>query len=541
MSDRPSVARSARTVSLAVLGSRMLGLVREQVLALLFGASLEFDAFVTAFRIPNLLRDLFAEGALSAAFVTTFSQKLEAEGDRSAWRLANLVLNALLVVLGTITVVGILIAPWIVNLIAPGFASVPGKTELTVLLARIMFPFLLFVAIAALAMGILNAKHRFGVPASASMMFNLGSILGGVGLAFAFAPNLLHDASQLPRAMIGISLGTLIGGALQWLIQMPSLRAVGYKYEPVLNWRDPGFLHIVRLLGPSVLGVAAVQINVFVDNWFASQWNGGVTFLNCAFRLMQFPIGVFGVAVGVATLPTVSAHVARGDIDRFRNTLGRSIRLAFFLCVPSACGLAVLARPIISAIYEHGRFTADATAQTALCLQAFSVGLAGYAAIKVIAPTFYAFGDSRTPMFVALGSIIVNAALDYVFALVMNMRTAGLALSTSFVALVNFFLLLALMRRRIQRVEASLLLKSLARIGGASVVMAAAAYAARRLLEPHRYVDVTVSIGVALIVFGVACKLMGVEEFGELLGVIKFGAKHGDITKPQGKGPRPAE
>ena len=521
MSDRPSVARSARTVSLAVLGSRVLGLVREQVLAALFGASMEFDAFVTAFRIPNLLRDLFAEGALSAAFVTTFSQKLETEGDKSAWRLANLVLNALLVVLGAITVVGILIAPWIVTLIAPGFEQIPGKTGLTVQLTRIMFPFLLFVAIAALAMGMLNAKHRFGIPASASMMFNLGSILGGVGLAFAIAPNLLHDASQLPRAMIGISLGTLIGGALQWLIQMPSLRGLGYRYEAILVWRDPGFLHIVRLLGPSVLGVAAVQINVFVDNWFASRWNGGVTFLNCAFRLMQFPIGLFGVAVGVATLPTVSAHVARGDIERFRNTLGRSIRLAFFLCVPAACGLAVLARPIISAIYEHGRFTAYATNQTALCLQAFAVGLAGYAAIKVIAPTFYAFGDSRTPMYVALASIIVNAGLDYLFAIVLDLQTAGLALSTSFVALINFFLLLALMRRRIERVEASLLLKSLARIAGASLAMTAAAYATHRLLEAYRYADVMASIAVALIVFGAACKLLRVEEFGELLGALR--------------------
>ena len=526
MSERPSVARSARTVSLAVLGSRMLGLVREQVLAALFGASMEFDAFVTAFRIPNLLRDLFAEGALSAAFVTTFSQKLEAEGEKSAWRLANLVLNALLVVLGLVTALGILGAPYIVNLIAPGFQSIAGKTELTVLLTRIMFPVLLFVAIAALAMGVLNAKHRFGVPASASMMFNIGSIFGGVGLAFALAPNLLHDTSQLPRAMVGISIGTLIGGALQWLIQVPSLRAVGYNYELILSWRDPGFRQVLRLLGPSVLGVAAVQINVFVDNWFASGFgNGAVSFLNCAFRLMQFPIGLFGVAVGVATLPTVSAHVARGDIERFRKTLGRSIRLAFFLCVPAACGLAVLARPIISAIYEHGRFTADATAETALCLQAFAVGLAGYAAIKVIAPTFYALGDSRTPMYVALGSIIVNAVLDYMFAVAMDMRTAGLALSTSFVALINFFLLLALMRRRIERVEASLLLESLARIAGASIVMAVAAYITHRLLESHRYADVAASMAVALIVFAAACKLLRVEEFRELLGALRSGDK----------------
>jgi putative peptidoglycan lipid II flippase len=307
---------------------------------------------------------------------------------------------------------------------------------------------------------------------------------------------------------------------------MPTLRTLGYRYEPILDWHDPGFRRVVSLLGPSVLGVAAVQINVFTDNWFASFFgNGAVTRLNCAFRLMQFPIGLFGVAIGVATLPTVSAHIARGDIDEFRKTLGRSIRLAFFLCIPAACGLAVLGQPIIAVIYQHGRFTASDTEQTALCLQAFAVGLAGYAAIKVIAPTFYAFGDSRTPMLVALFSIIVNAGTDYLFGFTCKMGTPGLALSTSCVALTNFFLLLLFMRRRIQRVEAKQLLKSLARIGAASAAMAAAAYGTHRLLADSRYWDVLVSMTVAALTFGAACHLLRVDELGELLGVLKFGAK----------------
>jgi putative peptidoglycan lipid II flippase len=287
-----------------------------------------------------------------------------------------------------------------------------------------------------------------------------------------------------------------------------------------------------------VLGVAAVQINVFVDNWYASFFgNGAVTWLNCAFRLMQFPIGVFGVAIGVATLPTVSKHIARGDISAFRKTLGRSIRLAFFLCVPAACGLALLADPIISVIYQHGRFDASSTAQTALCLRAFAVGLAGYAAIKVIAPTFYAFGDSRTPMYVALFSIVVNAGLDYVFAVILKMGVAGLALSTSCVALTNFFLLLALMRRRIERVEASVLLKSLVRIAIASAAMSGAIYGTHRLLAANRYLDVAGSMAVALIVFGASCKLLRVAEFEELLGVLKFGAK----DEPQSQSPETVE
>jgi putative peptidoglycan lipid II flippase len=520
MSEQPTVAHSARTVSVAVLGSRVLGLVREQVLAGLFGAHQEFDAFITAFRIPNLLRDLFAEGALSAAFVTTFTQKLETEGDKSAWRLANLVLNALLVVLSLITLAGIIIAPALVRAIAPGFAAIPGKVELTSLMTRIMFPFLLLIAIAAQSMGVLNAKHRFGVPASASMMFNIGSIVGGVGIAY------LIDPHFGPRSIVGIAIGTLIGGALQWLIQIPSLRGVGYRYQPVIDIRDPGFRSVLRLLGPSVLGVGAVQINIFVDNWFASMWNGGVTWLNCAFRLVQFPIGVFGVAIAVATLPTVSAHVARGDMLQFRKTLARSIRLAFFLCVPAACGLAVLATPLVSSVYQHGRFDAIATAETARCLQMSAIGLAGYAAIKIIGPTFYALGDAWTPMIIAFASVVVNAGLDYVFAIILGMRTAGLALSTSCVALTNFALLLAWMRKRLRHIETMALLQSVARIAVASVIMTAAAQVTHRLLMQNRYLDVAGSILVALIVFGTSCKLLGVQELGELFAIVRFGAKH---------------
>ena len=536
MSEPYSVTRSARTVSLAVLGSRVLGLVREQVLAALFGANREFDAFVTAFRIPNLLRDLFAEGALSAAFVTTFSQKLSTEGDKSAWRLANLVLNALLIVLGLITVVGIIVSPWLVRIIAPGFGEIPGKTELTTTLTRIMFPFLLMVALAALAMGMLNAKHHFGIPASASMMFNVGSICGGLACAFLLAPGFLHNPALAGRAVIGMSIGTLIGGALQWMVQVPALRRVGYRYEARLDWRDPAFRQVLNLLGPSVIGTAAVQVNIFVDQWFAS-WpqmsgptgSGAVTWLNCAFRLMQFPIGIFGVAIGVATLPTVSAQAGRGDMIEFRKTLARSIRLAFFLCLPAACGLWVLATPIISAIYQHGKFSAFATDQTAACVRAFSVGLVAYAAIKIIAPSFYALGDSRTPMYVTILSVVVNAGTDYLFAIVLGMKTAGLALSTSTVALCNFFLLLALMRRKIGRVEASTLLRSLARVAVASALMTVAAWETHRFCEFNRYIDMLASMSVALIVFGASCKLLRVAELGELLGVLKFGAKHDSV------------
>jgi putative peptidoglycan lipid II flippase len=517
----PSVARSARTVSLAVMGSRVLGLIREQVLAALFGASREFDAFITAFRIPNLLRDLFAEGALSAAFVTTFTQKLATEGERSAWRLANLVLNALLVVLSLVTLLGIVMAPWIVRLIAPGFADTPGKVELTAQLTRIMFPFILLVAVAALAMGMLNSKKHFGIPASASMMFNIFSILGGVGFIFVMAPGFLHnsgDAALAAKAMVAMSIGTLLGGAGQLLIQLPSLFGVGYRYQGILDWSDPGFRHVIRLLLPAVLGVAAVQVNVFVNNWFASFFaDGAVTHLNCAFRLMQFPIGVFGVAISTVTLPAITAHAARGDTVEFRDTLSRSMRLAIFLCLPSACGLAVLAEPIISTIYQHGQFDAAATASTALCLRAYAVGLAGYAALKVIAPTFYALGDSRTPALVSAGSIVVNAGLSYLLGMAMGWQEAGVALSTSCVAMTNFLLLLVLMRRKIARVDMRRLAQSTARIALATGVMGLAAWGVHRVLDGNRYLDLAGSVAAGMVVFFGACRVLRVSELEDLV------------------------
>lgn len=524
-SDRSNntVARSARTVSLAVMGSRVLGLVREQVLAALFGASREFDAFITAFRIPNLLRDLFAEGALSAAFVTTFTKKLTAEGDAPAWRLANLVLNALLVVLSLITLAGIAVAPSLVRLIAPGFEAHPGKVELTTQLTRIMFPFIVLVAMAALAMGMLNARKRFGIPASASMMFNIFSIVGGVGFIWLLAPGFFDnpgDAALAARAMMAMSIGTLLGGAGQLAIQLPSLFAAGYRYRPILDWKDDGLRQVMRLLLPAVLGVAAVQVNVFVNNWFASFFgDGAVTHLNCAFRLMQFPIGVFGVAISVATLPVISAHAARGDSGEFRETLSRSMRLAIFLCLPSACGLAVLAEPIIGAIYQHGRFDAAATAATAQCLRAYAIGLAGYAALKVIAPTFYALGDSRTPAWVSAGSIVVNGGMCYLLGMVMGLKATGLALSTSCVALVNFGLLVMLMRRKVDRLDLRRVLRSTVKIAAASAVMSVAAWSANEWLGFNRYLALAGSVMVGMAVFWVTCRVLKVDELNELIEI----------------------
>lgn len=506
------VTRSAGVVGLAVMGSRVLGLVREQVFAGFFGASREYDAFLTAFRIPNLLRDLLAEGALSAAFVTTFSQTLTKAGDKEAWRLANLVLNALTVVLAAITLLGIVFTPQLVDLIAPGFKQYAGKTELTIVLTRLMFPFIILVAIAAVAMGILNTKDRFGIPASASSFFNLGSII--VGLACAY----WLDPQFGPRAMMGMAIGTLVGGALQFLIQVPSLYQVGFRYQSAISFTDPGVRRVVSLMGPAVIGAAAVQVNVFVNNRFASPIEGAVSWLNYAFRLMQFPIGVFGVAISMATLPSISRAAARSDVGQFRETLASSLGLVFFLCVPSACGLVILAEPIIGLIYERGDFSPFDTHQTAAALAFYALGLAGYAAIKVLAPAFYALDDARTPMLVSLASIVTNYLLNWW--LVSRLGHRGLALSTSCVAGLNFIVLFLLMRRRLRRVGGRQIAVSLLKVIAASAIMSVACWWTYQWLLTalgqtgllRRVITAFIPIGVGVAVFLISCQLLKVSE-----------------------------
>jgi putative peptidoglycan lipid II flippase len=521
---RAQLARRAGVVSVAVLASRVLGLVREQVFAVFFGAGRELDAFITAFRIPNLLRDLFAEGALSAAFVTTFTQHLERDGDAAAWRLASRVVNALAIVVGLLTLLGIWLAPTLVALIAPGFSGTPGKVELTVHLTRIMFPFLLLIALAAVAMGVLNTRNVFGVPASASAFFNLGSIIGGLGFAAWLAPGYLHsvvgrapmDAALAARAMTGMAIGTLVGGLLQLLVQLPSLRRIGFRYRPLLDFRDPGVRQVMRLMAPATIGAAAVQVNVFVNNNFASYLGDGpVSWLNVAFRFMQLPIGLFGVAIGTVTLPVVSRHSARGDAEGLRRTVRQALEMVALLCLPAAAGLAIVGVPVIGLIYEHGRFKPTDTIAAAQALAGYAVGLAGYAGIKVLAPSFYALGDARTPMAVSLLSILVNYSLNWLFVRVLGFGHLGLALATSSVALGNFGLLFVLLRRRIGPIGG---IGVAARIAAATAIMAAVAWgvdAAVAGMHPRAgtvgyALRLATTIPAALAVFWVACRALGV-------------------------------
>ncbi len=462
--------RAAGVVGLAVLCSRVLGLIREQVFAALFGGGRIMDAFTIAFRIPNLLRDLFAEGALSTAFVTVFSKTVVREDDAAAWRLANKVATLAAITLSAITLLGIAFAPQLVALLAPGFSG--DKAALTVTLTRIMFPFILLVSLAALVMGMLNAKNVFGMPAMASSFFNLGSIVGGVLLGVWLDP---HFG---PRAILGLAIGTLLGGALQLGVQLPALRRQGYRYRADFRWRDPGVSAILRLMGPSVVAASSTQVNVLVNSVFASRLGDGPTYwLNIAFRLMQLPLGVFGVALGTVALPLLARMAAGNNMPAFRSELARGMRLAFLMTIPASVGLTVLAEPIMSVLYQHGRFGAHAAAEAAGALRFYAIGLCGYAALKVLVNAFYALERRKTPMVVSFIAVGVNLLLNWIFTVQLGWGHRGLAFSTACVATSNFLILYGLMRAHLGALESLAMGRLLAKLSLACAVLLGVAWA----------------------------------------------------------------
>lgn len=528
-SETTSRRKAAGIVGLAVIASRLLGLVRELVLAALFGAGRLYDAYLAAFRIPNLLRDLFAEGALSTAFTTVFTRTWEKDGAPPAWVLANLIFSAMIFFLGGITLMGILDAPLLVQLTNPGFHAVPGKFELTVELTRILFPFILFVSIAAAVMGILNARHVFGLPASASSVFNIVSVAGGVLFAYLFEPQAdwLHPRFG-DRALHGLCLGVLLGGVAQLGVQLPGLWKLGYRFRWTLRLNDPKLKEVWSLMWPSVIAGAAVQVNVLVNSVFASHIDGGQSWLGYSFRLMQLPIGVFGVSIATATLPSVARHFAKGDMAAFGANVRESLRLVWYFTVPSAIGLAVLAKPIISAIYERGRFTAYDTSQVALALEAYALGLAGYAAIKVLVPCFYALGEPRTPLRISLIGMAANLGMNFALIHLFGRNHAELALTTSCVALLNFIQLWVALGRRVDAGSAEEWVPFAAKIGIAAFFCGDTAWLLNHFTGgwaahgfPFKLLSLGLSIGTSAAVYIAATHLLHVDESREAIGFVK--------------------
>jgi putative peptidoglycan lipid II flippase len=519
-SGSSKLARSAASAGVATMASRLLGLARDQVLASLFGATAQMDAYYVAFRIPNLLRDLFAEGAMSAAFVPTFTRHLTTAGKTSAWRLTNLVITALAIITGTLVLLGIVFAEPLVRLMTDSdYTNNVAKLTLTVELARVMLPTLTLIALAAALMGVLNSLHHFFIPALSPAMFNVVTIV----FAFAVVPFMTRFGIE---PIVAIAVSTTLGGVAQLALQWPTLRSEGFRYRPIVDWKDEGLRRVLVLMGPGTIGLAATQVNLLVNTALATRQEGAVSWLQYAFRLMYFPIGLFGVSIATATLPAVSRHTTRNDSPAVRDTIADGLSLMLMLNVPATIGLMVLAQPIVRLLFEHGRFTPADTVATAAALQFYAIGLVGYSVVRIASPTFYALGRNRTPVTVSVITVLVNAALNITLMNVMGYR--GLALGTSMAALFNAITLVVLLRSHLHGLNERRLLGAIARIGVASALMGAAAFYAHELLQgwlpSHalaiQAVRLGTSIGLALLVLAASAWVFKIREFNEGVAMV---------------------
>ena len=511
------LARSAGVIGIATTTSRILGLIRDQIIAYLFGAGNAVDAYYVAFRIPNLLRDLFAEGAMSAAFVPTFTRVLVRDGRAGAWRLASNVVTTLIVATGLLVALGLIFTTPLVTAFAGDYDTVPGKLDLTVQLARLMLPFLTLVAIAAAFMGMLNALNRFFVPALSPAMFNVGSILSMVLLV-----PLMPGVGLPPIAAVAI--GVLVGGVGQAAVQLPLLHREGFRYRPVIDLRDPGLRQVLLLMGPGTLGLAATQINVFVNTVLATgEGTGAVSWLNYAFRLMYLPLGIVGVSIATAAVPSIARHAERDDAPGMRHDIANGLAMMLVLNLPATAGLIVLAGPIVSVLFERGAFTSTDTAATAAALVCYAAGLTGYSVVKIATPAFYAMGEARTPVTVTAATVLVNVVLNIL--LVREVGYLGLAAGTSIAAILNAAVLVALLRRRLGGLEGGRLLVVFGRTAAATVVMSLATYAlmgalAHVLPGPALTLQVArlaLAIAGGMAVLAAAAWAVGLREFTDVL------------------------
>ena len=524
------VARSARAVgkvSFAVFLSRILGLVRDQVFAKLFGAGLYNDAWLVAFRIPNLLRDLFAEGALSAAFVPTFTDYLHKKGRTEAWVLANLVLSGLLVLLGAFTLALSIFSESFVYLLAAGFADVPGKVAITADLLKILSPFLMLIALASVGMAILNTLNHFFIPALAPALFNVAMISAGIFLVPQF-----EKWGILPIHAMGV--GALVGGFLQYGLQLPLMRRHGYRFRFRIDLAHEGVRKISRLMAPAIVGVSAVQINVLVNTQIASflQDNGPVSWLSYAFRIIYLPIGMFGVAVGVVNLRDVSLLATQEKWEELKETVAHSIKLISILAIPSSVGLMVLAVPIVRVLFERGGFTSADTLYTAYAVIFYSLGLFAYSCIKVYVPTFYALNDTRTPVRISMMAVVGNLSCNLIlvfFILPEEYAYVGLAFGTALSVTLSSIWLARSFQRKVGSLQNYRVIPTFLKTVAASIVMGVVVYFLNQFFEGFRMetdfwrelVALTSCILVGIAVYFGCCLLLRIEETHRLFRRLK--------------------
>ena len=463
MSENVKVAKAAGVVGSATLASRVMGYVRDMVMSWAFGTGLAADAFYVAYRIPNLLRELLAEGSMSAAFIPVFTETLTKESKESARHLANAVFARLLVILVVLTGLGIIFAPYIVKLIALGWVrnAQHDKYVLSVTLTRLMFPYLLFIGIAALAMGMLNSLRAFLTPALSPVMLNVMTI-AAVVLSIRFLPN----------PIMGVAVGVVLGGMFQFLIQVPGLKSQGMMLKPQFSPSHPGVARIARLAAQVFFSSSANQFNIFIGTIFASFLaTGSITYLFYGMRFIHFPLGIFGIAIATAVLPTMSTQAARRETEEFRETLSFGLRLVFFIMFPAMAGLITLRVPIVNLLLEHGQFDRISTHGVATALLYYAVGLWAMAGVRIVSQAFYALQDTKTPVKIAVVAILANILLSAAFITWTPLQHGGLALAASLASMLNISLLTIHLRKKIGRIDASRILTSLLKIIPTSVVM----------------------------------------------------------------------
>jgi len=507
MKEQKAIAKAAGIVGGATFLSRIFGFIRDMIVAQFFGAGMATDAFFVAFRIPNLLRRLVGEGALTASFIPVYSEYMSQRPPEEGRDFVRATFSVLVVFLFILTALGILLAPWIVEIMAHGFSQEPEKFKLTVFLTRLMFPYIFFIGLVALAMGILNSWKHFSAPALAPVLLNLSIILCAL-VFYRF----------LAEPILALAFGVLLGGIAQVAFQLPFLRnkglVFGFRFEP----SHPGVKRIAALMAPSVLGLAVTQLNVLVSTFLASYLpEGSISYLYYADRLLEFPMGIFAIAVATAVLPVMSKQAAQKNWTDLRETLSFALRLVFFVTLPAMIGLIVLRQPILNLLFQRGAFTAHSTEMTAQALLYYSLGLAGFAGVRIVVPAFYSLQDTKTPVKIAFVALIANAILG---ALLMGpLLHGGLALATSLAAGINFALLVYLLLRKMGRIGLGKIIRSFLKSLGASLLMGAVALIIYYQGDWQQGGVTLGKIGLlgaaivgAIAVYGGACYFLGSEE-----------------------------
>ncbi|MDD5042207.1 MAG: murein biosynthesis integral membrane protein MurJ [Candidatus Omnitrophica bacterium] len=465
-----SVTRSAGVIGVFTLVSRLLGFIRDMVIARLFGVYLNAQAFVIAFRIPNLFRDFVGEGASNAAIVPTLSEYSLRAKKEEFWELSNIVLNVLMIILSVITITGIIFSPVIVRVIAPGFIAFPEQLEATIRLNRIIFPYILLIGLAVYATAILNSLKDFAVSAFAPCLLNI---------------SIIACALFLGQGTTGLASGILLGGVLQLAVQVPALFKKGFRFRPVIDFKHPGLRQIGRLMLPRLASSGIYQLNNFVDSALGSLiavvGDGGVAVLYFAYRLIQFPIGVFSNALSQAMLPTLSTQALEENRDNLKLTLSWGLRAVFFIMLPATAVFMVLAYPLISALFGGGKFDFNSRLLTANALFFYSIGLSAYGGTKILQSCFFALKDTVTPAKMAALALAMNIVFN--LALMFPMKIGGLALSTSLSGLATFTLLFLHLKKRLGGIDERAILSAFLRILSASLCMAAVCFLVNRALN----------------------------------------------------------